>query len=171
MVAVDEPHAAVAGVGNMATQWLEERAATRALVEEMAMESGADVDEWRSRLRELYAAGADVEELTAAVTGWMEGEAGSGFSRWTMTSSTWLDATISKSAGGGRTAMTRCRMFYGYYTARELFAYVPASHCADTAFENSYDSLASATTPRLGKTFSLAGSRCCGFLKRAFPSL
>ena len=51
MVAVDEPNAAVAGVGNMATQWLEERAATRALVEEMASESGGDVDERRSRLR------------------------------------------------------------------------------------------------------------------------
>lgn len=56
----------------------------------------------------------------------MEGEAGSGFSRWTMTSPTWLDATISKSAGEGRTAMTRCRMFYGYYTTTELFAYVHA---------------------------------------------
>jgi hypothetical protein len=56
----------------------------------------------------------------------MDSEAGSGFSRWTMTSPTWLDATISKSAGAGRTAMTRCRMFYGYYTTRELFAYVQA---------------------------------------------
>jgi hypothetical protein len=51
MEAVNEPHAAAVGVGNMATQWLEERAATRALAEEMAIESGADVDEWGSRLR------------------------------------------------------------------------------------------------------------------------
>ena len=60
------------------------------------------------------------------MTGLMDGEAGSGFSRWTMTSPTWLNATISESAGAGRTAMPRCRMFYGYYTAMELFSYVPA---------------------------------------------
>ena len=124
MPTTDAPPAVVAGVHAMAANWLQEREAIAVLFEQVATEYDADGEDWKRRLSQLYAEGADPDELAAKVATLAEDAARTGFTRWTMTSSNWLDVTITKSAGAGRTPMTRCRMFYGYYTTRELFACV-----------------------------------------------
>ena len=123
----EAPNECSAGVDDMASAWLAERAATRRLLDELLRARGTQaevVDEVLRRVRELHA-GTNVDGHAATVKLRIEDAVSSGFSRATMSSPRWINATISKSAGAGRPAMTRCRMFYGFRRTEELFAYVP----------------------------------------------